>query len=881
MSALPSYAEFLRAKIPVKDDDAAVRSVFVLPDPHARPHQDLATQWLVEGERRALFASFGLGKTRVQLRAVASIIAAHGGRGLIVLPLGVRQEFTGDAAAIGIEIRFIRRIEEAGETGLYMTNYETVRDGKLDPAHFIACSLDEASVLRGFGGTKTFREFMRLFEAVRFKFVATATPSPNEYIELLSYAAFLGVMDVGQAKTRFFKRDSTNADKLTLHPHKAEEFWFWVSSWALFIHRPSDLGYSDEGYALPELRVHYHAVQTDLIGKEADRGGQLMLIRDHAIGVQGAAKEKRDTLPARIEAMKAILAAEPDEHFLIWHDLEDERRAIEKAVPGVVSVFGSQDLGEREKRIIDFSNGAFKYLAAKPVIAGSGCNFQRHCSKAIFLGIGFKFNDFIQAVHRIQRFLQTRTVEIHIIHAESEQAILRTLLRKWDQHKTMVQKMSDIIREFGLSHAAMAKALERSIGCQRIEVSADKYRLVNADCVEETQRMESDSVGLIVTSIPFSTQYEYSPSYNDFGHTDDDAHFWRQMDYLVPQLFRVLKPGRDAAIHVKDRIIPGGVSGLGFQTLSTFSYDCIAAFRKHGFAYLGEKTITTDVVRENNQTYRLGWTEQCKDGSRMGFGVPEKLLLFRKPPSSRDNGYADEMVVKAKKWRVDAREAHFEKDPETGEDVFVEAKPGYWLNPDGYSRGRWQLDAHAYTRSSGDRLITSDELIGFEASDVFKKWKAFSLQTVYNFEHHVQICEAFEERGRLPADFMLMPPHSRHPDVWTDITRMLSANTLQSARGAELHLCPLQFDIVDRAINQWSNPGDVVFDPFGGLMTVAMRAVKFGRIGWGVELNHRYFLDGVAYVEAEARKIDVPTLFDALTAEAAGRIADTLTVAAE
>ncbi len=1025
------YHEFLRAKIPVAPDDDPEKIVPLFFDPEAREHQDIATRWLVEGGRRALFASFGLGKTRIQLRAVKSILMAHGGRGLIVLPLGVRQEFTRDAAAMGLTIRFIRRIEEAEADGLYMTNYETVRDGKLDPRLFTVCSLDEAAVLRGFGGTKTFREFMRLFEGVRFKFVATATPSPNEYIELLAYAAFLEVMDVGQGKTRFFKRDSTNADKLTLHPHKAEEFWLWVSSWALFIQKPSDLGFSDEGYALPPLKVHYHTVTTELIGKEADRGGQLMLIRDHAIGVQGAAKEKRDTLPARIEAMKGVindyrrkarlsesvlrkeqgsaacsskgtereeLSREPrdissqnesvegcepgkdggtskgaqgerpakvqgissgalsgeqahsrsagagakakelwadgralsfhgggsdvllrdlrgedgeeslrgslpqdgksqgpslskvqcrsrplqgqsgnsdegcglfGDQIVIWVDLNDEQRAVEAALgaSGISysSIYGSLTTDECEKRLSQWRERKTSVLIAKPVMLGSGVNLQQ-CNKAIFLGIGFKFYEFIQAVHRVHRFLQTRPCEIHIIYAESEQAILRTLLRKWEQHKIMVAKMSDIIREFGLSHAAMAKALERSIGCKRLEVSGDKYRLVNADCVEETQRMEADSVGLIVTSIPFSTQYEYSPSYNDFGHTDDDRHFWAQMDYLVPQLFRVLKPGRDAAIHVKDRIIPGGVSGLGFQTLSTFSYDCISAFRKHGFAYLGEKTITTDVVRENNQTYRLGWTEQCKDGSRMGFGVPEKLLLFRKPPTSRENGYADEPVVKLKKWRVDAREAHYEKDQETGEDVFVEAKDGYWLNPDGYSRGRWQLDAHAYTRSSGDRLITSDELIGFEASDVFKRWKAFSLETVYNFEHHVRICEAFEERGRLPANFMLMPPHSRHPDVWTDITRMLSANTLQSARGAELHLCPLQFDIVDRAINQWSNTGDVVFDPFGGLMTVPMRAVRFGRVGWGVELNHRYFLDGCAYVEAEARKFDIPTLFDALDA---------------
>lgn len=418
MNATVSYAEFLRAKIPVatcvERDDG-----YPEPSEGLKQHQAAAVRWLVAGQRRALFASFGLGKTRVQIDTMRCLLARHGGRALIVIPLGVRQEFTRDAAAMGVPVRFIRRIDEADAEGLYLTNYETVRDGKIDPSEFIAASLDEASVLRGFGGTKTFREFMRVFESVRFRFVATATPSPNDYIELLSYAAFLGVMDVGQAKTRFFKRDSTNADKLTLHPHKAEEFWLWISSWALFVQRPSDLGFSDDGYALPGMQVHYHSVPTDLVGKEADRGGQMMLIRDHAIGVQGAAREKRETLPARIEAMKSILAADPDSHFLIWHDLEAERLAIEKALPGVVSVYGSQELEERERRIVEFSDGAFKYLAAKPVIAGSGCNFQRHCHKAIFLGIGFKFNDFIQAVHRIQRFLQERPVEIHIIHAES------------------------------------------------------------------------------------------------------------------------------------------------------------------------------------------------------------------------------------------------------------------------------------------------------------------------------------------------------------------------------------------------------------------------------------------------------------------------------
>ena len=859
------YDEFLRAKIKLASaaDDA---SASVDPSPILKPHQAACVRWLVAGGRRALFASFGLGKTLMQLDAVRAVLAMHGGRGLIVIPLGVRQEFMRDARLLGLEPKFIRRIEDAGETGIYLTNYETVRDGKLDPRLFTVASLDEASCLRGFGGTKTFREFMRLFDGVRFKFVATATPSPNDTIELLAYAAFLEVMDVGEAKTRFFKRNSEKADTLTLHPHKEEEFWLWVASWGLFVQKPSDLGFSDDGYDLPPLRVVYHEVKTELLAKDADRGGQYMLLRDAAIGVQQAAREKRDTLPQRIEAMCSVLAAAPDDHFLIWHDLNSERDAIAAAVPEAVTVSGDDEPEDREARIIGFSDGDFRILSTKPVLAGSGCNFQRHCHKAIFLGIGFKFNDFVQAIHRVQRFLQPREVEIHIIYAESEREILRTLLRKWEQHKAMVARMTEIIRKFGLSAAAMAKALERSLGCERIEVSADRYRLVNNDCVKECAAMPADSVGLIVTSIPFSTQYEYSPSYNDFGHTDDDAHFWAQMDYLIPELLRVLQPGRLAAVHVKDRIIPGGINGLGFQTQSTFHMDCAFRFKAHGFAYMGMKTITTDVVRENNQTYRLGWTEQCKDGSKMGFGVPEYLLLFRKPQTDRTRSYADRPVVKGKKWYVDPKPSAAPDEPaytlavdHSGEDA-----GGYWLNPDGYSRARWQLDAHGYTRSSGNRLLAPEELLPLEASDVFKKWRAFNLATVYDFEHHVRIAEAFEEKGQLPSGFMLMPPHSPHPDVWTDVARMLSTNTLASAKGKEMHLCPLQWDIVDRAIMQWSNEGDVVFDPFGGLMTVPMRAVKHKRVGWGVELNPTYFLDGCKYVEAAAREMDVPSLFDAL-----------------
>jgi DNA modification methylase len=869
-----AYQAFLEAKAPVAVSRGLALDISAI-NPILKPHQAAIVRWMVEGGRRACFAAFGLGKTIMQLEAMRLILEREEGRGLIVLPLGVRQEFAEDAAKLGMKVRFIRRIEEVDDDcRLYLTNYETIRDGKIDPAHFVAASLDEASALRGFGGTKTFREFMAHFAGddrkagtksagLKYRFVATATPSPNQYIELLAYAAFLGIMDVGEAKTRFFKRNSEHADQLTIHPHKEREFWLWIASWAVFIQKPSDLGFDDTGYDMPPLDVRWHEVPTDhTTGAGFERDGQARLLRNSAIGITNAAREKRDSLGSRIARMEAIRAEEPDEHRIIWHDLEAERRAIEAAIPSAVTVYGSMSDDDREAAIIGFRNGEVAEMAGKPVMIGSGCNFQKHCARAIFLGIGFKFNDFIQAIYRIQRFGQLRDVRIDIIYTEAEREVRRALEDKWTRHNEAAAIMGDIIREYGLSSGALVGAMTRSIGCERQEVRGDNYRVILNDTVVECRDMPSDSMDLIVTSIPFGTQYEYSPSYNDFGHTDDDVHFWRQMDFLTPNLLRVLRPGRVAAIHVKDRIVPGGINGLGFQTVSPFSDDCVAHFRKHGFAFLARRTIVTDVVRENNQTYRLGWTEQLKDGSRMGAGMPEYVLLFRKPPTDLSNGYADDPVVKARPDYV----------TNDGDSVAYDGrrrdiKP---VQGTGYSRGRWQLDAHGFWRSSGDRLLTADDLKGLDASTIYKVWRERSLTEPYDHEGHVAVCEGLDARGSLPPDFMLLPPASWHPDVWTDVTRMLTLNGQQYAKGQEAHLCPLQFDIVDRLIRQHSMPGETVFDPFGGLMTVPYRALRLGRKGVGVELDIKAFRDGAAYCEAMARELSTPSLFDLLeTREAA------------
>ena len=845
-----NYDDFLKRKIALaaKPEDAI--DLFSLNlSPVLKPHQDAVARWMIEGQRRACFAAFGLGKSVIQLETVNACIEHSGRPGLIIAPLGVKQEFERDADMLGRNIRFVRRNSEVCE-GIHLTNYESVRDGKLDPRQFEAVSLDEASVLRGFGGTKTFREFMALIagddrrdkaarvvsEGIKYRFVATATPSPNDYIELLAYAAFLGIMDVPAAKTRFFKRNSEKADQLTLLPHKEEEFWLWVASWAIFLQKPSDLGpeFSDEGYSLPPLDIRWHEIPTDHTRAGCEKDGQHRLLNDAVLGLSETAKEKRESLPQRINKMLEIRAEDPEAHRIIWHDLESERHAICKAIPDAVAVYGSQKMDEKEKRIIDFSEGRIRELAGKPSMLGSGCNFQHHCNWSIFLGIGFKFNDFIQAVHRLYRFLQDKPVRIDLIYTEAERVVRERLEKKWENHNIMVEKMTKIIRKYGLSEQALANHLTRAMGVERVEVSGDNYRCIHNDCVRELELMDADSVDLIVTSIPFSSQYEYSPNYADFGHSDDDKHFWQQMDYMLPNLFKVLRPGRVAAIHVKDRIIPGGINGYGFQTLSSFADDTKAAFKKHGFAHIGIKTIVTDVVRENNQTYRLGWSEQCKDGSRMGCGTPEYLLIFRKPPSDRSNGYADEPVVKSKAE---------------------------------YSRPRWQFDAHGFMRSSGNRLLRPEELEGLEQHAIFKLYKKHSLDNVYDFHHDVKIAEAVDATGWLPSTFMLLQPQSWHPDVLTDVVRMRSLNTAQGQKGAEQHLCPLPFDIVERCIIQYSMKGETVLDPFGGLMTVPYVAMDLGRKGIGIELSPSYWADGVEYCAAKERDMSMPDLFAAIEAE--------------
>ena len=827
-----TYEEFLQGKIDIAEETGFEIDPSEV-SPALKPHQRDAVVWAVKGGRRALFESFGLGKTVQQLEWARIVTAHEGGRALIILPLGVKQEFQLDAMRLlkwPSAPPYVRTDAEvkASQAKILLTNYERVRDGDIDPMQFKAISLDEASCLRSYG-SKTYQEFLRGFKGIPYKLVCTATPSPNRYKELIHYAGYLDVMDTGQALTRFFQRDSTKANNLTLYPHREHDFWLWVSSWALFITKPSDLGYDDTGYDLPPMEVRWHCLPVDNTTAGADKHGQMKLIRDAAFGLQDAAREKRDSIAARVAEMRRIVEEAPDDHFILWHDLEDERHAIKAALPEAVEVFGTQDYDERERRVIGFSDGEFRLLATKKSISGQGCNFQRHCHRAIFLGIDYEFNDFIQAIHRVYRFLQTEKVIIDIIYTESEEEIKNVLVDKWRQHEKLVENMVKVVRQYGLLNERRFDEMRRTIGVERVTVHGNNYTAVNNDCVDELAHMSENSVDEIITSIPFGNHYEYTPSYNDFGHNPDTEKFFEQMNYLTPNLLRVLKPGRVYACHVKDRILFGNATGTGMPTVEPFHALTIEHCMKHGFQFFGMITVVTDVVRENNQTYRLGWSECCKDGSNMGVGCPEYILLFRKLPTDTSKAYADEPVKRTKEE---------------------------------YSRAQWQIDAHAFWRSSGDRYVTKEELQKMPVDRLQNAYRRFSRENVYSYEDHVALAKKLDTDGKLPATFMVVAPGSWTDTVWDDINRMRTYNMSQKLQKKQMHVCPLQIDIVERLIDRYSNPGDVILDPFAGIMTVPTEAVKKGRFGIGVELNTDYFRDGLGYLKAADSEASMPTLFD-------------------
>lgn len=829
-----NYKEFLKSKVVIAENYGFNVDIDGL-NPLLKPHNKDVVKWAIDGGRRAIFLNFGLHKTFTQLEIAKQIIDKTGKPFLIVCPLAVAGEFKRDRKKFNVpyEITYITDTDtiDTYEPQIFITNYERVRMGDIDPLKFGGVSFDEASILRNLQ-TETTNYVIKHFQQVPYRFVATASPAPNDYIEILNYAVFLNVASRGHLLTRFFQRDSTKAGSLTLYPNKAKEFWQWVSTWAVFVSKPSDLGYSDDGYILPPLETIEYCVESTQDESYVNKFGELVMFRDTKGDFTEKAKEKRESIKERCD--KAFEIAIQCKSAIIWHELESERIYLERLFKNhnAKSVYGSQSNKLKEDLLIGFSEGEFDYLITKKRIAGSGCNFQEYCHDQIFCSLDDKFNDWIQAIHRSYRFGQKSPVKIHLVYTKEQHKTLQNLFRKWRQHIALQDEMIDIVKEYGLNSEIIKSQMERQIFSNGRKLTYDNVTLYNNDTVivhDDRNEMPDNSIDMYLTSIPFGDHYEYSDNYNDFGHNHGNEKFFEQMDFLTPNMLRCLKPGRIAAIHVKDRIRYSYQNGTSFTTIADFSGQTVAHYVKHGFYLIGKITVTTDVVAENNQTYRLGWSEQCKDASKMGVGLPEYILLFRKAPTSMDNSYSDEPVTHSK---------------------------------DDYTKALWQLDAHSYQRSNGDRFMTREELQSIDMKKIVAAWKKHNTTEIYNFQEHLRVCEDLDEMEKLSSTFMTLPVHSNSDLVWSDINRMNTLNANQVNGKKEKHICPLQFDIIKRLINRYTMPGELVCDPFGGLFSTAYKALEMGRRSISIELNSEYFNDGVYYVKAMMHKLSIPTLFD-------------------
>jgi hypothetical protein len=876
------YEAFLKSKVIVAENYGFSVEESEL-NPMLKPHNKDVVRWALDGGRRAIFLNFGLHKTFTQLEIAKQCIDKTKKPFLIVCPLAVAGEFKRDRRKFNVpyEITYITDTDtiESYEPQIFITNYERVRMGDIDPAKFGGVSFDEASILRNLQ-TETTNFVIKHFQQVPYRFVATASPAPNDYIEIINYAVFLNVASRGHVLTRFFQRDSTKAGSLTLYPNKEKEFWAWVSTWAVFVSKPSDLGYSDEGYNLPPLNIIEHCIEVTQAESYINKFGELVMFRDTKSDFTEKAKEKRESIKERCD--KAFEIAIKSKSAIIWHELESERIYLERLFKNhnAKYVYGSQTNKQKEDLLIEFSEGKYDYLITKKKIAGSGCNFQEFCHDEIFCSLDDKFNDFIQAIHRLLRFGQMYAVNVHLVFTKEQYKTLQNLYRKWKQHDNLQDEMAFIVKEFGLNSQIIKSQMERQMFKNGRKLIYDDVTLYNNDTIivhADKEEMPDNSVDLYLTSIPFGNHYEYSDNFNDMGHNVDNGKFFEQMGYLTPNMLRCLKPGHIAAIHVKDRIRYSYQNGTSFTTIEDFMGQTIAHFTKESvknkidfistlrdglkkrpetpdlllliqemeseilelkadyedrFYLIGKITVTTDVVAENNQTYRLGWSEQCKDATKMGVGLPEYVLLFRKKPTTADNSYSDEPVTKEKSE---------------------------------YTKALWQLDAHSYQRSNGDRLLTKEELQSMDLKKITAAWKLKNKSDIYDFTEHLRICEDLDEMEKLSSTFMTLPVHSNNDMVWTDVNRMNTLNAKQVSSKKEKHICPLQFDIIERLINRYSNPGDVVCDPFGGLFSTAYKALEMGRKSISIELNSEYFNDGVYYIKAMLHKLSIPTLFDMIS----------------
>lgn len=583
------------------------------------PWQKLIVEWAIRQGRCALFEDCGLGKTLQQLEWAWQVAEYTKGSVLILCPLAVAAQTVAEAEKFGFpKVNHIHQPEELTGSGVFITNYERLELFKHVIPNVSGVVLDESSILKSFMG-KTRIALTSAFSQTPYRLSCTATPAPNDYMEFGQQAEFLGVMDSNEMLSRFFINDTMNFGTYRLKGHARGEFWKWVSTWAACVSKPSDIGFADEGFELPPLKIHSHIVAVDQTHGRGDE-----LFRNASLSATNIHREMRVTCPARV-AKCAELVNSSAESWVVWCNTNQEADELKAAIPDAIEVRGNDKPEHKESKLGKFTRGEARVIITKPSIAGYGLNWQ-HCGNHAFVGLSYSFEDFYQAMRRGYRFGRVGDFNCHIIQADTETSVAAVVRQKMQQHEEMRNEMK-LAAESLRNESDKSLVVNESIP---YEESPGAWRVHNGDCVRVARSMPDNSINFSVYSPPFANLYIYSSDAQDMGNCSDDDEFFEQYRHLIAEKLRITKPGCLTAVHCKNLVQYKGRDGR--SGMRDFRGDIIRAHEDCGWQYHSEVTIWKCPVTEMTRTKAQGLLyKQLRTDSRVSrTGMAEYVCIFRK-----------------------------------------------------------------------------------------------------------------------------------------------------------------------------------------------------------------------------------------------------------
>jgi len=572
------------------------------------PFQKFIIQKALKKGRYAIFADCGLGKTFMQLEW-ASKVTQHTKKPVLILaPLAVTGQTIEEGLKFGIDVKIISKKNDFSKDNIYISNYEQIEN--IDVSKFIGIVLDESSILKNFTG-KYKKLLIEKFKKTPYKLACTATPSPNDLNEIGNHSEFLNILDAQDMRSKWFVRDE-GMNNYRLKGHAKQSFYGWISSWAVMISNPKDIGFDGNDYILPDLVFH----EKSIITKTRTSWN---LFNESSVNATTFNRELKLTILPRLDETAKIVN-ESNESFIVWVNQNEEEKLLLKLIPDAVAVNGSENPDIKKEKLLGFAKGNFRVLVTKKKIAQFGLNYQ-HCHNQVFASLDFSFEGLYQSIRRSYRFGQTNNVNIYMITTDTMENVVKSIKKKQDQFNEMQSEMNKYINgdAFGLLNSY-----------EFDEVKTKDYWLMKGDSCQEIKRIPDNSVDLIVFSPPFSSLFTYSNYIHDMGNNENHDEFFKQYNYLLKDLYRILKPGRLMVCHTKDLAVYKNSSG--YTGLYNFTKDHDNAVEGVGFKYHSKVNIWTDPVleRARTNTQRLLYHQVRTDSSYSGVGLPEYCTVYRK-----------------------------------------------------------------------------------------------------------------------------------------------------------------------------------------------------------------------------------------------------------